>query len=58
MNTAEIIAAGQRAGSAGRDAGLGAGEIQGYHHLHGYRRYGAERGRRRRRRELHHQTGR
>jgi manganese/iron transport system substrate-binding protein len=21
----------------------GAGEIQGYHHLHGYRRYGAER---------------
>lgn len=43
-----------RAGSAGRDAGLGAGEIQGYHHLHGYRRYGAERGRRRRRRELHY----
>ena len=33
---------------------LGEGEIQGYHHLHGYRRYGAERGRRRRRRELHY----
>ncbi len=41
-------------GSAGRDAGHRAGEIQGYHYLHGYRRYGAERGRRRRRRQLHH----